>query len=186
MRRKTAAFVALAPVVATSAWFGVGVATASGGSAARTWAAHGALPGRAAPSVAAAVARAHAGAAGSAGRTLTLVERAGQQAVIDVGPKGDSVGDAFVSENRLYDSTGRNLVGRDYVRCEQGIRTFTCEATGQLFGHGKIRIAGTVFTENENTYPITGGTGAFRGAGGQLTTYNVNDSTTVLFFQFAR
>jgi hypothetical protein len=122
----------------------------------------------------------------SGGRTLTLVERAGAQAMIDVGPKGDSPGDAFMSENAIYDSSDKHLIGRDHLRCEEGIHTFTCEATGQLFGHGKIRIAGTVFTENENTYPITGGTGAFRGAGGQLTTFTVNDTTTVLFFQFSR
>jgi hypothetical protein len=143
------------------------------------------LPGKSAPSVAAAV-RATSTGNGSGGRTLTLIEHAGRQAAIDVGPAGDSPGDAFVSENTLYDSTNKHVVGRDYVRCEEGIRTFTCEATGQLFGHGKIRVAGTVFTENENTYPVTGGTGAFRGAGGQVTTYNVNDTTTVLFFQFSR
>jgi allene oxide cyclase len=185
MRWRRSLTMAVVPVVAGAAWMG-GAATASGGHTMRAWSAHHTLPGKAAASVAAAVHAAKSSGNGSSGRTLILVERAGAQNVIDVGPSGDSPGDAFVSENALYDSTGKHLIGRDLVRCEQGIRTFTCEATGQIFGHGKIRIAGTVFTENENTYPVTGGTGAFRGAGGQLTPFDVNDTTAVLFFQFSR
>ena len=87
---------------------------------------------------------------------------------IDVGKQGESPGDYFVFESRL--EQGGEKVGRDSGRCTLGVRTFTCEATALLKGKGKITVAGSLFSDaNDFRLPITGGTGAFKDARGELT-----------------
>ncbi len=87
---------------------------------------------------------------------------------IDVGRDGESPGDYFVFESRLVQKGEQ--VGRDFVRCMLGVRTFTCEGTFLLAGRGKIAVAGTLFSGGSDfRLPITGGTGVFKGARGQLT-----------------
>lgn len=87
---------------------------------------------------------------------------------IDVGRAGESPGDYFVFESRL---THKGVqVGRDSVRCMLGIRTFTCEGTFLMAGRGKIAVAGTLFSDGSDfRLPVIGGTGAFKGARGQMT-----------------
>lgn len=87
---------------------------------------------------------------------------------IDVGRQGESPGDYFLSESRLMQ--GGEKVGRDSVRCTFGVRTFSCEATALLRGKGKIVVAGALFTDQGDfRLAITGGTGAFKDAQGELT-----------------
>lgn len=87
---------------------------------------------------------------------------------VDVGARGESAGDYFLFEGRLLQDGKK--VGRDSGRCLLGIRTFTCEASVILKGRGKIVVAGTLFTEQGDfRLPITGGTGAFKDARGELT-----------------
>ncbi len=99
--------------------------------------------------------------------TITLLPVEERSKSVDVGAQGESVGDFFLFEETLYNTNGRK-VGRDAVRCEIGIRTYTCEATFQLDGRGKVRVDGTFFGPNENLLPVTGGTKDFRNASGQL------------------
>ena len=99
---------------------------------------------------------------------------------IDVGRDGESPGDYFVFESRLMQKGER--VGRDSVRCMLGIRTFTCDGTFLMTGRGKIAVAGTLFADqNDFRLPITGGTGAFKDARGQMTVEE--GRATVLVFE---
>jgi len=87
---------------------------------------------------------------------------------IDVGKQGESAGDYFIFEGRLMQNGEQ--VGRDSGRCMPGVRTFTCEASVLIRGKGKIVVAGTLFTDqNDIRLPVTGGTGAFKDARGELT-----------------
>jgi len=123
----------------------------------------------------------------AAAQTLILVEAPyspPREAFVDLAPAGDSAGDFFISEARIFDRS--RLVGKDAVRCELGLRTFTCEATLLVNGKGKIRVAGTLFAEQDNVLPVTGGTDAYEGVGGQLTIFNLPGGRTALVFHLTR
>jgi len=100
---------------------------------------------------------------------------------VDLGEAGWSAGDFFIFEETLYDSTGASKVGRDTVRCELGIRTFSCEATFKIDGRGKIRVAGALFAEWDNVVPVTGGTKEFKDVGGQLRVLEEGGETLLAF-----
>ncbi len=102
---------------------------------------------------------------------------------VDVGPQGFSPGDFFLSEGKLYNESHTKLVRKDAVRCEVGLHAFTCEATGRLDGRGKIRIAGTVFSERDNVFPVTGGTNTFKGVGGALQVFDLRGGNSLLVFK---
>ncbi len=186
MASRRAALLGVAALAAGAAWAGVGAASATGSGTGAAHAFRHGLQGRPAASVAAAERAVVGGAAARAGQTLIVIERPGSEAGVDVPPKGYSPGDFFLFEGRLFDRTGSRLVGRDSVRCEAGIRAFTCEATGVIYGKGKIRVAGTFFTERDNVLPVTGGTGAYQGVGGELTVFDLPRGASVLVFHLVR
>lgn len=99
---------------------------------------------------------------------------------IDVGSKGEGPGDYFMFQGALMQNGEK--VGRDAGRCLIGIRTFSCDASVMLKGRGKIVVGGTLFTEQSDfRLPITGGTGAFKDARGELTVEE--GKTTFLVFE---
>lgn len=187
MRQKRWALAGVAALVAGVGWFGADAASAGRASHPSVVAAamaHG-LPGRPAASAAAATSLA-AGSGGPAGQTLAVVTRQVAGRLIDLGKSGDYAGDFFIAKEKIYDSTGQHLIGVDSVRCELGIGTFTCEATIMIDGKGKIRIAGTLFSHSDNSFPVTGGTGAYQGVGGQLSTFDLRGGATALVFHLVR
>jgi hypothetical protein len=78
-------------------------------------------------------------------------------------------------------SQGGERVGRDVVKCTLGIRTFLCDATGQIAGRGKITVSGAFFG-GETQIAVTGGTGDFQDARGELFAVDQPDGTTRLIF----
>ena len=106
-------------------------------------------------------------ARGGGGQVIRVREIQNRGRFIDVGRQGESPGDYFIFESRLMQK-GLN-VGRDSGKCLLGVRTFTCEATALIRGKGKIVVGGTLFTDqNDFRLAVTGGTGAFKGARGEL------------------
>ncbi len=138
-------------------------------------------PGRAVTSVAEAQRLSTAAGPGD-DSTLIVVTRQVRGAGVDVGAEGDSPGDFFIFEEKVFNSTGGNPIGRDSIRCELGLRTFTCEGTIRINGRGKLRVAGTLFRPKDNVVPVTGGTRDFRGVGGTLKVYDLPNRETVLVF----
>ena len=105
-------------------------------------------------------------------------------AFVDVGEPGESTGDFVHFEERLHHPRSEEVVGRAAVRCEMGVRTFTCSATLKIFGEGKIVVESATFGERDNKFAITGGTGSYAGLGGTLRPIEGPDGGTrlVLFF----
>ena len=105
----------------------------------------------------------------SPGKTIHVVERATTDAVTDLGPAGDSVGDLLTFANEIYDGANIHKVGTDQgycVRTEVG-KSWECNYTTFL-ADGQITVEGPFFDAGDSTFAITGGTRAYRNARGSL------------------
>lgn len=197
MARPRAALVAAAALVATAASVGAGAMATTGGGAAPAGQQRAAQrwPGPTVGSVGqaerlaaadqAAAARS-GGAAQRAGQTLIFVTRQVRAVDVDLPPAGFGPGDFFMFEENVFDRSGRRQVGRDAVTCQVGLRTITCEATFQISGKGKIEVAGAQFSERDNVFPITGGTGAYQGVGGDLSFFGLGGNRAALVLHLVR
>lgn len=118
--------------------------------------------------------------ASSSPHTLTLIERNIQVAVIDLGTPGPSMGDLRVGHAQLYNAQGTQLVGRidfflsltDTAATPQPV---VLKANYTLsFSNGTIEIGGVsrraaiTSLPPDDSLAITGGTGSYRGAQGEM------------------
>ena len=122
-------------------------------------------------------------------KTLRLVATELQSEDIDLGPTGPSLGDQFVFSESL--TKGRRDVGMSGVVCTvthgtppyDGIVTFQCVGTLSL-ERGQITLQGLIEVQGEDdpgpfTVAITGGTGAYRGAGGEAVVRSISSTMSV-------
>jgi hypothetical protein len=125
-------------------------------------------------------------ASGSALRSnmaLHVVERATTDVVTDLGDEGDSVGDVLTFANEIFDENNETVIGSDNgycVRTNVGVAweciwTLTLE-NGQLMVEGPFNDAG------DSILAITGGTGDYMGARGQMTLVWRNEDGTEFDF----
>ena len=85
----------------------------------------------------------------------------------------DSVGDVFLFTESLWNGRGHR-VGTTIATCtEQFLHASACSATLRLFGRGDITVAGAVGGP-QPLLAVTGGTGGFSDAGGQMDTSRDN------------
>ena len=136
-----------------------------------------------------AVASAH----GHGKRTLRLVAHENQFEFLDLGASGPSLGDELVFSETLF-KNGRE-VGVSGVVCTvtqvmppYDVLTLHCVATLSL-RRGQITLQGLVEVQGEDdpgpfTVAITGGTGAFRGAGGEAVIRDVSETETIYKLRF--
>jgi allene oxide cyclase len=118
--------------------------------------------------------------------TIKLVERASTDVVTDVGDEGDSVGDILTFNNALYDEANQNEVGRDNGWCMRtavGV-AWECFWTATLEG-GQITVAGPFLDSGDSVLAITGGTGAYAGARGEMSLHPRNGEGTEYDFAYS-
>jgi allene oxide cyclase-like protein len=125
--------------------------------------------------------------------TLRLVATQNQFAFLDLGAPGPSLGDEFVFSETL--SHGGRDVGTSGGVCTAtevtppyDVITFHCVATLSL-RRGQITLQGLIEIQGEDdpgpfTVAITGGTGAFSGAGGEATIRTISDTMSVYKLRF--
>lgn len=121
-------------------------------------------------------------------RVLRVIATQNQFQVVDVAPTGPSLGDELVFSETL--SRHGREVGVSGVVCTATevtppyeVTTYHCVATlslrrGQITLQGLVEIQGTG-DMGPFTVAITGGTGAYRGAGGEARIREVSDTTAV-------
>jgi hypothetical protein len=102
--------------------------------------------------------------------TMTVIEHANTDKVIDTGKPGDSSGDLLTFHNKVYDDTDSVQVGTtlgDCIRINPKRGSWECRWTTNLEG-GSIMVEGPFFDTKESTLAITGGTGVYVTARGSM------------------
>ena len=136
------------------------------------------LPGLAAAGAAAALALPSVAGAHTAGHhhraaahTVTVVEHAitdTEQRAVPGGP--DEPGDPLTFTNPVFNPANTTQVGHDEgfcVRLDVSTGTWECLWTTFL-PHGQITVQGPYYDTHNSVLSITGGTGAYRNARGQM------------------
>ena len=126
-------------------------------------------------------------------QSLRLVAEEIQSEYVDVGATGPSLGDQLVFSETLF--RRGNEVGESGVVCTvvqvtppYDVVTFHCVGTLSL-RRGQITLQGLIEVQGEDdrgpwTVAITGGTGAYRGAGGEARVRQRDDDTSVYTLRF--
>jgi allene oxide cyclase len=100
---------------------------------------------------------------------IHVVEHATSDATAHIGAKPDNRGDVLTFTNDIFDAANKTKVGSDNGFC---IRTavgkaFECMWTTSLPG-GQITVEGPFLDAGDSTLAVTGGTGKYSGARGQM------------------
>ena len=104
-----------------------------------------------------------------AAERIEVIEHADTDAVLDLGAKGDSVGDLLTFANPVYDAANKTQLGTDQGYCVRVIvgKSWECFWTLLLKG-GKITVEGPFYDSGDSLMVITGGTGKYAGAKGDM------------------
>lgn len=107
--------------------------------------------------------------AAEAGRQIRLVERATTDHTTHLGPKSDNLGDVLTFSNEIFDASNKHHAGTDQGYCLRVAigRAFECNWTLKL-PDGQITVEGPFYDASDSVLAITGGTGAYVGAGGEM------------------
>ena len=105
---------------------------------------------------------------------------------VDVAPKGDgpSLGDSFVLSQNLFrdgHKVGISGVVCTFVRLEHPRSALQCQITARL-GGDQLTLQGLSFDQPRNVFAITGGTGRWRNAGGQVVSREISPTRSELTF----
>lgn len=119
------------------------------------------------------------------GGSFTVVEHAVSDTTADTGPAGDSAGDVLAFANPVFDAANTHQVGTDNgscVRTAAGV-SYECSWTTTLAG-GSLVVEGPFLDAGDSTLAVTGGTGRFRGAVGEMRLHARNAQGSEYDFAF--
>jgi allene oxide cyclase len=104
-----------------------------------------------------------------AGEQIVVVERPVGETTVDLGAKGDSVGDLLVFANKVYDPANKTQLGSDQGYCVRTVvgKSWECFWTLTLKG-GQITVEGPFMDEGDSLMVVTGGSGKYAGAKGSM------------------
>ena len=102
-------------------------------------------------------------------KPMHFVEHATSDATAHVGKDADNRGDILTFSNDVYDAANKTKVGTDQGYCIRILvgTSFECIWTLSLAG-GQITVEGPFLDAGDSTLAITGGTGTYAAARGQL------------------
>src|SRR5579859_6927903 len=105
----------------------------------------------------------------SAAERLAVVERATTDTTVDLGAKGDSVGDLLTFANPIYDAANKTKLGSDQGYCVRVVvgKSWECFWT-LLLADGEITVEGPFYDTGDSVMVVTGGTGKYAGAKGAM------------------
>lgn len=100
---------------------------------------------------------------------IKVVERPVGETTVDLGAKGDSVGDMLVFANGIFDAANKTRIGSDQGYCVRTLvgKSWECFWTMTLKA-GQITVEGPFLDAGDSLLVVTGGTGKYAGAKGSL------------------
>ncbi len=104
------------------------------------------------------------------GHVVHVIEHAVTDTVVNSGGPGDVTGNLLTWHNKVYDPTDTTQVGTDQgscVRISPADGSWECAWTTFL-PKGQITVEGPYYDAKNSVLAITGGTGAYAGARGQM------------------
>jgi hypothetical protein len=107
--------------------------------------------------------------AAAAPQELKMVEHATTDAVTDTGAAGDSAGDILTFSNEVFDADDKNKIGTDQGICFRTVpgKAWECFWTLSL-EKGQLTVEGPFYDSGDSVLAVTGGTGDFAGALGEM------------------
>jgi hypothetical protein len=104
-----------------------------------------------------------------AARPLHLVEHATTDATAHIGKDADNRGDVLTFANDVFDATNKTKLGTDQGYCVRVVvgQSFECIWTLTLAG-GQITTEGPFLDAGDSTLAVTGGTGKYASARGEM------------------
>jgi hypothetical protein len=104
-----------------------------------------------------------------AAEQIKVIEHPVGETTVDLGPKGDSIGDLLVFANGVFDAADKVQVGKDQGYCVRTVvgKSWECFWTLILKG-GQITVEGPFMDEGDSLFAVTGGTGKYAGAKGSM------------------
>jgi hypothetical protein len=120
-----------------------------------------------------------------AAEKLQLVERALTDTTVDLGAKGDSVGDLLTFANPIYDAGNKTKVGSDQGYCVRVVvgKSWECFWT-LLLADGEITVEGPFYDAGDSVMVVTGGTAKYAGAKGDLKLHSRDAKSTSYDFLY--
>jgi allene oxide cyclase len=102
-------------------------------------------------------------------KVIHVIEHAKTDITVDIGKKGDSTGDILTFHNEVFDQHDQHRVGKDLGRCIRIVPGVSYECTWTTFlRDGQITVDGPFYDKKNSELAITGGTGAYRRAQGEM------------------
>jgi allene oxide cyclase len=110
-----------------------------------------------------------AGPAGADPQEIKVTEHATTDAVTDTGASGDSAGDILTFANEVFDADDKNKIGTDQGMCFRTVPGKAWECTWTLvLEQGQLTVEGPFHDTGDSVFAITGGTGKFAEARGEM------------------
>ena len=125
--------------------------------------------------------------AATAGERLHVIEHAVNETTTHVAPgaKGDAVADLLTFANPVFDATNKTQIGTDQGYCVRIVvgKSWECFWTLML-KEGQITLEGPFYDSGDSTFVITGGTGKYEGAKGQMKLHDRGTTPTSYDFLY--
>lgn len=124
---------------------------------------------------------------GSDTTTIKLIEHAETDTVRHIGPASeeDSAGDVLAFANPVFDAGNKKQVGTDNGQCVRTApgKAWECIWTVTL-DEGQITVEGPFYDGKDSELAITGGTGGYKDASGQMKLHARNPEETEYDFTY--
>jgi allene oxide cyclase len=120
-----------------------------------------------------------------AAEQIVVVERPAGETTVDLGAKGDSVGDLLVFSNKVYDPANKTQLGTDNGYCVRTVvgKSWECFWTLTLKA-GQITVEGPFMDSGDSLLAVTGGTGKYAGARGSMKLHPRDPTPTAYDFTY--
>jgi len=120
-----------------------------------------------------------------AAEQIVVVERPAGETTVDLGAKGDSVGDLLVFSNKVYDPANKTQLGTDNGYCVRTVvgKSWECFWTLTLKA-GQITVEGPFMDIGDSLLAVTGGTGKYAGARGSMKLHPRDPTPTAYDFTY--